>query len=114
LNFFLNYFSYVGIADAFAVYRGGNLLLIDWKTSKNKKQDLKSTFDAPLQVAAYAGAANANPDFPFAIDSALIVIAVNSGERAGVLQLNKTQLESAWTSWCQRLYLYRKMQEYPK
>jgi hypothetical protein len=43
------------VADAFAVYKGDTLLIVDWKTSKKKKTSLKSTFDAPLQVAAYAG-----------------------------------------------------------
>ena len=34
------------------------LCLIEWKTSKRQKATIDSTFDNPLQVAAYMGAVN--------------------------------------------------------
>jgi len=104
--------EYRGVADALAVYKKGALVLIDWKTSNKKKRDLKSTFDAPLQLAAYAGAVNADPNLPFTVQSGLIVVVHNSGEPAGVLTVARHQIEQAWHSWCQRLALFKKMREY--
>ena len=38
------------------------ICLIDWKTSKKSRPLLKNTYDDPLQIAAYLGAVNADPN----------------------------------------------------
>ena len=53
------------------------LVLIDWKTSEKKKSTLSSTFDTPLQIAAYAGAFNNDPRYPVGVQNALVAIFVN-------------------------------------
>lgn len=37
------------------------LCLIDWKTSKKQKANIKWTYDNPLQLVAYLGAYNFDP-----------------------------------------------------
>ena len=83
-----------------------NVCLIDWKTSQKPKYSLQSTYDNPLQIDAYIGALNHDPNYPFQIDQGLIVIVYNNGEKANVLPLKKKQLEKYWKLWLQRLTLY--------
>ena len=48
--------NYVGYMDGLAVHLPSQkVILIDWKTSKKDKLTLAATFDAPIQIAAYAG-----------------------------------------------------------
>ena len=37
-------------------------VMIEWKTSKKVKADIRYTYDNPLQVAAYTGAYNLMPN----------------------------------------------------
>ncbi len=68
------FFFFQGVVDAVAVQRSssssssssfGELTLLDWKTSGRRRPTLASTYDAPLQAAAYVGAANADPRHKF-------------------------------------------------
>ncbi|XP_025163072.1 mitochondrial genome maintenance exonuclease 1 isoform X2 [Harpegnathos saltator] len=61
---------YKGIVDCVASYRGEDYV-IDWKKSDKKKLDLKETYDAPMQVAAYIGAINASNLYPFVVNVSL-------------------------------------------
>ena len=86
-----------------------NFCLIDWKTSQKPKRSLLSTFDNPLQIAAYIGALNHDPNYPFQINQGMIVVAYNNGDEANVLSMNKKSLETYWKLWLQRLTLYEKL-----
>ena len=41
--------------------------MIDWKTSVRPKPSLEDCYDFPLQAAAYAGAINQDPQYPFKV-----------------------------------------------
>ena len=51
------------------------LIILDWKTSKRPKTTLQSTYENPLQLAAYAGALNHDPRYPYQVEGACLVIA---------------------------------------
>ena len=76
------------------------------------KVTLTSTFDAPLQVAAYVGALNHDDRYAGQVESALIVIVYNDGRQATVLPLTKFKLETYWKDWLTRLHLYQKMKAF--
>jgi genome maintenance exonuclease 1 len=58
--------GYAGTVDLVAEYMG-KLSVIDWKTSKKKKVNLVQCHSYPIQVSAYAGAINFDPDYPFQV-----------------------------------------------
>ncbi|XP_032677611.1 mitochondrial genome maintenance exonuclease 1-like [Odontomachus brunneus] len=96
---------YKGIVDCIASYRGENYV-IDWKKSDKKKLDLKGTYDAPVQVAAYIGAINASNLYPFVIKRGLIVVAYTCGDPATVHEMCDDTLQEYWTMWLRRLQQY--------
>eukprot|EP00094_Tigriopus_californicus_P000005 TCALIF_00005-PA protein Name:"Similar to mgme1 Mitochondrial genome maintenance exonuclease 1 (Xenopus tropicalis)" AED:0.45 eAED:0.48 QI:0/-1/0/1/-1/1/1/0/386 len=106
--------KYHGYLDCVAVYKEKTLALIDWKTSEKKKASLSSTFDNPLQIAAYIGALNHDPRYPFQIDHGLIVIVHNDGHEAKVLGISKQKMDIYWKAWLERLKLYEAMSKYGK
>ncbi len=125
------FFSFQGIADAVAIWtpstsRGrkgrdedGELTLLDWKTSGRPRPTLSSTYDAPLQVAAYVGAANADPRHGFRVRSACVVVvhgfsssSSSSVVPAVALRMDAAKLEDYWRRWLLRLATYRRMREY--
>ena len=84
------------------------LVLIDWKTSQKPKESLGSTFDNPLQIAAYVGAFNHDSRYPVQVTEGLIVIVYNNGRPATLLPVRLKVLEKYWKAWLQRLSLYYK------
>ncbi|XP_072756332.1 mitochondrial genome maintenance exonuclease 1 [Anoplolepis gracilipes] len=100
-----NKLRYKGVVDCIASYRGENYL-IDWKKSDKKKLNLKSTYDAPVQIAAYIGAINASNLYPFVIKHGLLVIAYTCGAPATVYEVCDNTLQQYWTMWLRRLQDY--------
>ncbi|XP_001606585.2 mitochondrial genome maintenance exonuclease 1 [Nasonia vitripennis] len=96
---------YRGIVDCVAVYRG-NLCCIDWKKSDKAKNTLGSTYDAPLQLASYIGALNADLKYPFQIKKGLIIVAYTNGDPATVHEVSEESLQLYWRLWLQRLQEY--------
>lgn len=84
------------------------LVLIDWKTSQKPKESLRSTFDNPLQIAAYVGAFNHDKRYPVQVTEGLIVVVYNNGRPATLLPVRLKALENYWKAWLQRLSLYYK------
>ncbi len=101
--------------DAVVVDRmSGELTLIDWKTSGKRRATLASTFDAPLQLAAYAGACNADPRHRFRLRRASVVVVRGDGRgpEANAIAMDEHALEEYWQKWMRRLKTYRRMKEY--
>ncbi|KAL0114093.1 hypothetical protein PUN28_011425 [Cardiocondyla obscurior] len=96
---------YKGVVDCIASYRGENYV-IDWKKSDKKKDDLRGTYDAPVQLAAYIGAVNASNLYPFLIKRGLLVIAYTCGAPATVHEVSNNTLQRYWTAWLRRLQKY--------
>ncbi|KYM85136.1 Uncharacterized protein C20orf72 [Atta colombica] len=96
---------YKGIVDCIASYRNENYV-IDWKKSDRQKKDLKQTYDAPIQLAAYIGAINASNLYPFVIKRGLLVIAYTCGTPATVYEVSHNTLQQYWTAWLRRLQKY--------
>ncbi|XP_017756597.1 PREDICTED: mitochondrial genome maintenance exonuclease 1-like [Eufriesea mexicana] len=93
---------YKGSLDCIATYRG-EIYVINWKKSGQWKASLATTFDAPIQLAAYIGAINASNKFSFKIHKGLIVIGYTNGEPASVYELKNGSLQEAWKEWLRRL-----------
>ncbi|XP_052770150.1 mitochondrial genome maintenance exonuclease 1-like [Mya arenaria] len=100
---------YQGKFDCVAKLRD-TLCLIEWKTSSKPKPLLSSTYDNPLQVAAYIGAVNRSQLVKQCqvenITNGALVIAYPSGEPATVHMMSKKQVERYWARWNERLFHY--------
>ncbi|XP_053978369.1 uncharacterized protein LOC128876218 [Hylaeus volcanicus] len=96
---------YKGVVDCIACYRD-KVCVIDWKQSEKRKSTLASTYDAPVQLAAYVGALNASDNYPFMIDMGVVVIAYTNGDPATVHVLENDVLEKSWKDWLKRLQQY--------
>ncbi|KYN13820.1 Uncharacterized protein C20orf72 [Trachymyrmex cornetzi] len=96
---------YKGVVDCIASYRNENYV-IDWKKSDRQKMDLKQTYDAPIQLAAYIGAINASNLYPFVIKRGLLVVAYTCGTPATVYEVSHNTLQQYWTAWLHRLQKY--------
>ncbi|CAL1283457.1 unnamed protein product [Larinioides sclopetarius] len=104
------FLRYKGIIDCFARYKG-NLVVIEWKTSKKKKLSLSSTFDNPLQIAAYVGALNFDPKYQYLANKGLIVVAYGDGSRASVHFMDENVMLRYWKEWLARVKLYWELTE---
>ncbi|KAJ8248619.1 hypothetical protein GJAV_G00243950 [Gymnothorax javanicus] len=93
---------YLGLVDCVAQFRG-KLCLIDWKTSEKPKPFLYSTYDNPLQVAAYIGALNSDENYPYQVERGLIVVAYKDGSPAHPHVMTSELCQEYWTKWLLRL-----------
>ncbi|XP_047473279.1 uncharacterized protein LOC125028045 [Penaeus chinensis] len=98
------YLYYQGAVDCVGSYKGMPIL-IEWKTSGKPKLSVKSMFDDPLQVVAYLGALNFDGNYRLQqpIESAMLVVAYETGLPAHIHILNKNDCEHYWRMWCTRL-----------
>ncbi|KAM9476611.1 mitochondrial genome maintenance exonuclease 1 [Clarias gariepinus] len=97
--------QYLGVVDCVAKYKN-SLCVIEWKTSEKPKPFLYSTYDNPLQVAAYIGALNSDDNYNYQVDSGLIVVAYKDGSPAHAHLLNADQVLQYWDKWLFRLEKY--------
>ncbi|KAG8042504.1 hypothetical protein G9C98_005138 [Cotesia typhae] len=96
--------GYRGIFDCVASYRG-NLCLIDWKKSE-KIKTLSSIYDSPLQLSAYIGALNSDPNYPFKIKTGILAIAYVEGQPPSIFEFTGKKLEFYWKEWLKRVEKY--------
>lgn len=96
---------YKGILDCVANYRG-KTCVIDWKTSKKPKPDIRQCFDNPIQLAAYLGAYNSHASLKAEIDSCVLVIGYEDGTQATVHEISRADCLRYWKQWQRRLHSY--------
>lgn len=99
------FLQYAGVVDCLAHYRD-QLIVVEWKTSKKPKPTLQSTYDSPLQLAAYVGALNFDSRYRLKVKNGLIVVAYEDGNPAHCHFLDKELLSEYWTEWLKRLKTY--------
>jgi genome maintenance exonuclease 1 len=100
--------GYAGKVDCIASYQGMPCLL-DWKTADRPKGSIDRLYDAPLQLAAYWGAANyCYGDQEMDLKAAAIVVAV-PGQAAELFWLDLDLLLSLWQVWQNRVKQYYRM-----
>ncbi|XP_054712203.1 mitochondrial genome maintenance exonuclease 1-like [Uloborus diversus] len=104
-HIFHPFLCYRGVIDCFATYKN-HLVVIDWKTSKKPKMDVKSLYDMPLQIAAYVGALNFDPRFQYLVSKGLIVVAYDTGIHATVHFISEKAMKEYWNQWLNRVTLY--------
>ncbi|KAK2586948.1 hypothetical protein KPH14_009874 [Odynerus spinipes] len=96
---------YKGKIDCIAMYRG-ELCVIDWKKSEKDKSSLTSTYDAPVQIAAYIGALNYSNSYPFTVKCGLIVVGYTNGKPADTYIIKDNVLKTYWKKWLLKLQQY--------
>ncbi|VDK88408.1 unnamed protein product [Onchocerca ochengi] len=90
---------YSGRFDAAVTYKDA-LFLMDWKTaslgsSKDTCTGIEKMYNDPVQLAAYVGAVNSDPNFRMLpeIRYGAIVVAKENGSVADVVEMNSSHLE---------------------
>ena len=104
----LNYF---GRFDALTVHvPSKKVVLIDWKASTQKiSTEIVDEEDA-LQVAAYVGALNHDPKYPYQIENAMVVYVDHFGKKPILIHIDKNQLHKYWEMWLDRYSAYHNRQ----
>jgi len=108
----------------------GEITLVEWKTSSRQQPKLASTYDAPIQAAAYLGALNRDPslfdivpgiktssvsaertskDLPATtplLTRAKIIVCYDDASPATAHDLSIDDLEAHWGLWRERLVTF--------
>jgi len=102
--------DYCGIIDCVARI-GDTLCLIDWKTSEKVKPTIQSLYDNPLQIVAYLGAINSDPEYASlkGLCEGAVVVLYNSGYSANVHKLPRETVKKFWKIWLERLQRYKNL-----
>ncbi|KHN75547.1 Mitochondrial genome maintenance exonuclease 1 [Toxocara canis] len=103
---------YYGRFDAVIRYRDA-FFLIDWKTasvgsSKDANVQLSKMYGDPLQVAAYVGAVNSDPNFSNlpTIRNGAVIVAKEDGSTAQVAEMGFNDLNEYWHKWLQCVHRF--------
>ncbi|KAF3423089.1 hypothetical protein E2986_04703 [Frieseomelitta varia] len=94
--------QYKGIIDCIASYRD-HTYVIGWKKSAQQKTSLATSFNTPIEIAAYIGAINSFNKYSFKVNRGLIIVAYTKGEFATIHELKDDALQTAWEEWLNRL-----------
>lgn len=105
--------SYLGYIDCVAEF-DGKMSLIEWKTSRKPKLDLRWSEDYALQAVAYLGAFNFDPRHTIQVEQIVIVVTYKDGLCATVHILDEDTCDFYWNKWLGRLLEYREIVEMKK
>ncbi|XP_039301319.1 mitochondrial genome maintenance exonuclease 1 [Nilaparvata lugens] len=100
--------NYCGFIDCVAKY-DGTPVVIEWKLAEKPKPDIRSTYDAPLQMCAYLGALNYDNNYNFPVANGVVVAAYTDGSPANVFYLPEQKCLKYWESFQIRLQEYQKL-----
>ena len=104
--------QYGGRIDCIASYRS-TPCLCEWKTADHPKGSVQRLYDAPLQLAAYWGAAwQCYRDCALALEGALLVVALPEMP-AEVFWFDRRELAAYWQQWQGRLHQFWQLPEPP-
>uniref|UniRef100_A0A1B6M368 Mitochondrial genome maintenance exonuclease 1 n=1 Tax=Graphocephala atropunctata TaxID=36148 RepID=A0A1B6M368_9HEMI len=93
--------GYRGIPDCVAMFRDV-AVVIDWKLSDKPKKELKDTYEAPVQISAYIGALNHDPNYKWGVRHGLVAVAYTSGDPCDVFLLAPQHCHIYWRHWLMR------------
>uniref|UniRef100_A0A1B6FWQ4 Mitochondrial genome maintenance exonuclease 1 n=1 Tax=Cuerna arida TaxID=1464854 RepID=A0A1B6FWQ4_9HEMI len=93
--------EYKGIPDCVALFRNVPVV-IDWKLSDKPKKELKDTYEAPVQIAAYIGALNHDPNYKWGVSHGLVAVAYSNGDPCDVFLLAPQYCQMYWRHWLMR------------
>uniref|UniRef100_A0A1B6JCA2 Mitochondrial genome maintenance exonuclease 1 n=1 Tax=Homalodisca liturata TaxID=320908 RepID=A0A1B6JCA2_9HEMI len=93
--------EYKGIPDCVALFRNVPVV-IDWKLSDKPKKELKDTYEAPVQIAAYIGAFNHDPNYKWGVSHGLVAVAYSNGDPCDVFLLSPQYCQIYWRHWLMR------------
>eukprot|EP00127_Corallochytrium_limacisporum_P007521 Clim_evm43s253 gene=Clim_evmTU43s253 len=98
--------GYAGTCDCVAMYNG-HLCVVDWKTraSGSRKDHIRDTYDNPVQIAAYAGAINADRLYDERITAGLLVISYPD-QPPSIHFIEPDKLIQYWQQWATRVTEY--------
>ncbi len=104
---FHNNLRYGGRVDCVASYQGIPCIC-DWKTADKPKKSLERLYDAPLQLAAYCGAANqCYQEHGININHALLVVAIPELP-AEIFWFRPEDIINYWQQWQERVTAFWK------
>lgn len=93
--------GYAGKVDCIASYEGIPAVF-DWKTADKPKGSVERLRDAPLQLAAYCGAANYCYAKEIKIDHAALIVAIPH-QPAEVFRFDAEAIAEYWQQWQARV-----------
>ncbi|XP_058463985.1 mitochondrial genome maintenance exonuclease 1-like [Malaya genurostris] len=100
------FLHYNGVVDCVSSI-DNKIHIIEWKTSENQKNNLSSTFDAPLQLCAYLGALKTDPLYSdLDISNGAVFVAYTNGKPAHLHTINHLKMRKYWSAWLLRLQEY--------
>lgn len=105
--------SYSGYIDCIAEV-DGKLTLIELKTARKPKLELKNNEDYALQLVAYLGALNFDPAHHFQIEQVMIIVVYKDGMEATVHKLDEEACNHFWIKWLGRLLEYEEIADMKK
>jgi hypothetical protein len=94
--------GYAGQVDCIARFDGA-ISVIDWKTSSARKRSVADLRDYVYQVAGYAGAINHDPNYPFYVKQAVVVVLTPEAD-VDIHVLTPAQLLGYWEEWRRRVH----------
>uniref|UniRef100_A0A915KPR3 PD-(D/E)XK endonuclease-like domain-containing protein n=1 Tax=Romanomermis culicivorax TaxID=13658 RepID=A0A915KPR3_ROMCU len=97
------FLCYKGVFDGIVTHNN-QLVIFEIKTSDRIKNSLATSFDYPLQVAAYAGLINYDKSLDLKITNGLIMVCYPLKDQpATLLEVDFNNMKKYWRKWLKKL-----------